>query len=132
MEPLQAMTPQSFDGDSMFGDDMGEDMGLTGSLAGTPAPEKKQVKKRKSWGQQLPEPKTNLLQENEQRQKTRRNNVELKESFAIVEPLKHQGKERDKKLIIFKQKKIKSSVEIPIYNYNWQICKLNTKKFVES
>ncbi|KAF5877134.1 putative transcriptional activator hac1 protein [Botrytis fragariae] len=60
MEPLQAMTPQSFDGDSMFGDDMGEDMGLTGSLAGTPAPEKKQVKKRKSWGQQLPEPKTNL------------------------------------------------------------------------
>lgn len=60
MEPLQAMTPQSFDGDSMFGDDVGEDMGLTGSLAGTPAPEKKQVKKRKSWGQQLPEPKTNL------------------------------------------------------------------------
>jgi transcriptional activator HAC1 len=30
------------------------------SVAGTPAPEKKQVKKRKSWGQQLPEPKTNL------------------------------------------------------------------------
>ncbi|RAL68672.1 hypothetical protein DID88_007381 [Monilinia fructigena] len=39
MEPLQAMTPH---------------------LAGTPAPEKKPVKKRKSWGQQLPEPKTNL------------------------------------------------------------------------
>ncbi|KAB8295817.1 hypothetical protein EYC80_008639 [Monilinia laxa] len=54
MEPLQAMTPQSFDEDSMFGDDIG------GSLAGTPAPEKKPVKKRKSWGQQLPEPKTNL------------------------------------------------------------------------
>ena len=30
------------------------------SMAGTPAPEKKPVKKRKSWGQQLPEPKTNL------------------------------------------------------------------------
>jgi len=32
------------------------------SIAGTPAPEKekKPVKKRKSWGQQLPEPKTNL------------------------------------------------------------------------
>lgn len=43
------MTPQSYDDDSMFG-----------SMAGTPAPEKKQVKKRKSWGQQLPEPKTNL------------------------------------------------------------------------
>ncbi|KAJ8069513.1 hypothetical protein OCU04_003164 [Sclerotinia nivalis] len=58
MEPMQALTPQSFDDDSMFGDDMGGEMG--GSLAGTPAPEKKPVKKRKSWGQQLPEPKTNL------------------------------------------------------------------------
>jgi transcriptional activator HAC1 len=45
------MSPQSYDDESMFGD---------GSMAGTPAPEKKQVKKRKSWGQQLPEPKTNL------------------------------------------------------------------------
>jgi transcriptional activator HAC1 len=46
------MTPQSqsFDDDSMFG----------GSMSGTPGPEKKPVKKRKSWGQQLPEPKTNL------------------------------------------------------------------------
>ncbi|EDN95779.1 hypothetical protein SS1G_11658 [Sclerotinia sclerotiorum 1980 UF-70] len=58
MEPMQALTPQSFDDDSMFGDDMTGEMG--GSLAGTPAPEKKPVKKRKSWGQQLPEPKTNL------------------------------------------------------------------------
>lgn len=33
---------------------------MSGSIAGTPAPEKKPVKKRKSWGQQLPEPKTNL------------------------------------------------------------------------
>lgn len=33
---------------------------MNGSIAGTPAPEKKPVKKRKSWGQQLPEPKTNL------------------------------------------------------------------------
>ncbi|KAL3418912.1 transcriptional activator hac1 [Phlyctema vagabunda] len=46
----EAMTPRSFDDESMFGD----------SMAGTPAPEKKPVKKRKSWGQQLPEPKTNL------------------------------------------------------------------------
>ncbi|QSZ37063.1 hypothetical protein DSL72_009155 [Monilinia vaccinii-corymbosi] len=58
MEPLQALTPQSFDGDSLFGDDLSRSLG--GSLAGTPAPEKKPVKKRKSWGQQLPEPKTNL------------------------------------------------------------------------
>jgi len=47
---MEAMTPQSYDDDSMFGD----------SMAGTPAPEKRPVKKRKSWGQQLPEPKTNL------------------------------------------------------------------------
>lgn len=35
---------------------------MDGSMAGSPppAPEKKPVKKRKSWGQQLPEPKTNL------------------------------------------------------------------------
>ena len=38
----------------MFGDS------IDGSIAGTPAPERKPVKKRKSWGQQLPEPKTNL------------------------------------------------------------------------
>jgi transcriptional activator HAC1 len=45
------MTPPSFDDDSMFDH----------SMAGTPAPDnKKPVKKRKSWGQQLPEPKTNL------------------------------------------------------------------------
>lgn len=51
MDPSEVMTPQSYDDDSMFGD---------GSMSGTPAPEKKPVKKRKSWGQQLPEPKTNL------------------------------------------------------------------------
>jgi transcriptional activator HAC1 len=54
MNPAEAMTPQSFDDDSMFGGSIG------GSVSGTPAPEKKPVKKRKSWGQQLPEPKTNL------------------------------------------------------------------------
>ncbi|KAG0650336.1 Transcriptional activator hac1 [Hyphodiscus hymeniophilus] len=54
MDPDEAMTPQSYNEDSMFGDDM------DGSMNGTPAPEKKTVKKRKSWGQQLPEPKTNL------------------------------------------------------------------------
>ncbi|KAK2629188.1 hypothetical protein QTJ16_000008 [Diplocarpon rosae] len=54
MDPAEVMTPRSYEDDSMFGGS------LNGSLAGTPAPEKKQVKKRKSWGQQLPEPKTNL------------------------------------------------------------------------
>ena len=54
MDPADAMTPESYHEDSMFGDSM------DGSMAGTPAPEKKPVKKRKSWGQQLPEPKTNL------------------------------------------------------------------------
>jgi transcriptional activator HAC1 len=51
MNPQEAMTPQSFD-----------DEDFSGSVSGTPAPssEKKPVKKRKSWGQQLPEPKTNL------------------------------------------------------------------------
>ncbi|EHL01185.1 putative transcriptional activator hac1 [Glarea lozoyensis 74030] len=51
------MTPQSYEGeDSMFGGSVrGESV-----LEDTPAPEKKPVKKRKSWGQQLPEPKTNL------------------------------------------------------------------------
>ncbi|KAJ5054845.1 uncharacterized protein L3040_001107 [Drepanopeziza brunnea f. sp. 'multigermtubi'] len=54
MDPSEVMTPRSFEDESMFGGSM------NGSMAGTPAPEKKQVKKRKSWGQQLPEPKTNL------------------------------------------------------------------------
>jgi transcriptional activator HAC1 len=53
IDPSESMnTPQSFDDE--FGDS------LDGSNSGTPAPEKKPVKKRKSWGQQLPEPKTNL------------------------------------------------------------------------
>ena len=57
MDPSEAMTPQSpYDEDSMFGGSMNGGS----SMAGTPAPEKKPVKKRKSWGQQLPEPKTNL------------------------------------------------------------------------
>lgn len=56
MNPAEAMTPQSYDDDSMFGGSMNGGS----SMAGTPAPEKKPVKKRKSWGQQLPEPKTNL------------------------------------------------------------------------
>lgn len=63
MDPSEAMTPP-FDDDSMFDQSMSGsmagDLDLDGSMTGTPAPEKKPVKKRKSWGQQLPEPKTNL------------------------------------------------------------------------
>ncbi|TVY82178.1 Transcriptional activator hac1 [Lachnellula suecica] len=55
MDP-EVMTPQSYDDDSMFGGSV-RDESVVGD---TPGPEKKQVKKRKSWGQQLPEPKTNL------------------------------------------------------------------------
>ncbi|KAF8858763.1 hypothetical protein BDZ45DRAFT_590714 [Acephala macrosclerotiorum] len=47
------MTPQSYD-------DNFRSSTMDPSIAGSPAPEKKPVKKRKSWGQQLPEPKTNL------------------------------------------------------------------------
>lgn len=54
MDPSEVMTPPFNDDDSMFS------QSNMGSVAGTPAPEKKPVKKRKSWGQQLPEPKTNL------------------------------------------------------------------------
>lgn len=51
--PEQTLTPQSFDDESMFGDEAADVSLITAS-------EKKPVKKRKSWGQQLPEPKTNL------------------------------------------------------------------------
>lgn len=50
INPSEALTPQSLDGDCLY----------NATLAGITSPEKKLVKKRKSWGQQLPEPKTNL------------------------------------------------------------------------
>ena len=43
MDPSEVMTPQSFDDESMFGGSMNG-----GSIAGTPAPEKKPVKKNSS------------------------------------------------------------------------------------
>ena len=53
MDQSEMMSPDSFDDDSMFGGSIrGESM--------APTSEKKPVKKRKSWGQQLPEPTTNL------------------------------------------------------------------------
>lgn len=75
----------------------------------------KPTKKRKSWGQELPTPKTNLPPRytfsqallklamliassgNEQRQRMRRNNVVSSESFEIVKPLNHHESESDKK-----------------------------------
>lgn len=69
INPSEMMTPQSVSEDVQADLTM-----LTGLSAlsqstldqtpeaseGTPEPEKKPVKKRKSWGQVLPEPKTNL------------------------------------------------------------------------
>ncbi|KAK4117836.1 hypothetical protein N656DRAFT_774057 [Canariomyces notabilis] len=65
VNPLEMLTPKSFVDEKK--PDIGMLSGLT-SLTQTPAapaestpePEKKPVKKRKSWGQVLPEPKTNL------------------------------------------------------------------------
>ncbi|KAJ4298396.1 transcription factor that binds to CRE motif [Collariella sp. IMI 366227] len=69
VSPLEMMSPQSFT------DEPQSDLGVLAlsaitqsalshppntSADGTPEPEKKSVKKRKSWGQVLPEPKTNL------------------------------------------------------------------------
>lgn len=70
VNPLEMMSPESLADDSQ--PDLKMLAGLsalsqtalgrspTPSVAGTPEPEKKQTKKRKSWGQVLPEPKTNL------------------------------------------------------------------------
>jgi hypothetical protein len=63
MNPLEILTPKSFTDESMA------DVSLAPTLAGGLPPassttpttaEKKPAKKRKSWGQVLPEPKTNL------------------------------------------------------------------------
>lgn len=103
MDPIEVMTPQSYEGESTFGGSIrGE------SVSGdTPAPEKKPVKKRKSWGQQLPEPKTNLPPryiltialhhriiansplESGQRPKMRRSNDESNGFSATVVQLNH-------------------------------------------
>jgi transcriptional activator HAC1 len=64
MNPQEIMSPQS------FAEDIKSEDSTLSALAGTlprtsasspePNPEKKPSKKRKSWGQVLPEPKTNL------------------------------------------------------------------------
>ncbi len=67
VNPLEMMSPESLnDDDEDDQPDLTMLAGLTSltqtssSVAGTPEPERKQTKKRKSWGQVLPEPKTNL------------------------------------------------------------------------
>ncbi|GKU02842.1 transcription factor [Fusarium langsethiae] len=61
MNPMEMMTPKSFTEDhipsSLPQIKQEEDMSTPSP---SPAPEKKTTKKRKSWGQVLPEPKTNL------------------------------------------------------------------------
>jgi transcriptional activator HAC1 len=61
MNPLDIMTPKS------YSEERSADMSVLSGLAGaapeaesTGSSDKKQTKKRKSWGQVLPEPKTNL------------------------------------------------------------------------
>jgi len=61
LNPLEIMTPRSFSEDNRA--ELAVVTGLGGSVEPeeeSPATEKKATKKRKSWGQVLPEPKTNL------------------------------------------------------------------------
>ena len=66
VNPLEMMSPTPFDDDEQSDLSALDLTALTqSSLAhsttdGTPEPERKTAKKRKSWGQVLPEPKTNL------------------------------------------------------------------------
>jgi transcriptional activator HAC1 len=69
MDPMEMMTPQSYADEKLESrlsvipeQDMDEDKDLDDDAAPTESSssDKKPVKKRKSWGQVLPEPKTNL------------------------------------------------------------------------
>ena len=88
---------------------------------------KKPTKKRKSWGQELPTPKTNLppryaiktphshshlltsVSASEQRLKMRKSNVALSVSFEIDKPLSHHESASDKKSRSSKAKSLSSS-----------------------
>lgn len=140
MDPMEMMTPQSYadeklephmlvvpeqDMDEDMDEDLDEDLDdLNDDAAPTESSssEKKPAKKRKSWGQVLPEPKTNLppryveeetltvstsrascmltafgLLESEPRLKMKRNSVALSVFSATVAPLSHRERERDSK-----------------------------------
>ncbi|KAF4953679.1 hypothetical protein FSARC_12340 [Fusarium sarcochroum] len=62
MNPMEMMTPKSYTEDMMSPSfpTIKEEEGEATTPSPSPAPEKKGTKKRKSWGQVLPEPKTNL------------------------------------------------------------------------
>ncbi|GKT69776.1 LOW QUALITY PROTEIN: transcriptional activator hac1 [Colletotrichum tofieldiae] len=58
VDPSDMMTPPPFNDDAAISASAATSPAPSG--AGSASPEKKQTKKRKSWGQVLPEPKTNL------------------------------------------------------------------------
>lgn len=60
MKMLVGLTSALAEGQSPSQSVTAETPAATASASATPEPEKKPVKKRKSWGQVLPEPKTNL------------------------------------------------------------------------
>ena len=63
MNPRDIMTPESTHGDDFHNDNASQSANDRDCVSQTPEPgqgDKKQTKKRKSWGQVLPEPKTNL------------------------------------------------------------------------
>ncbi|KAB5559682.1 basic region leucine zipper [Coniochaeta sp. 2T2.1] len=63
MNPRDIMTPESTHDDDFHNDNASQSANDRSGVSQTPEPgqgEKKQTKKRKSWGQVLPEPKTNL------------------------------------------------------------------------
>jgi len=107
MNPRDMMTPESTHGDDCHNDNASQSAGNRDATSSTPEPgagEKKPTKKRKSWGQVLPEPKTNLPPRyvrqspsqyrsngtnppkgNAPRQKTRRSSAESSVSSATGE-----------------------------------------------
>ncbi|KDN66828.1 putative basic region leucine zipper [Colletotrichum sublineola] len=60
VDPSDMMTPPSFNDEDDVAVSVSSSTTPAPSGTGTGSPEKKQTKKRKSWGQVLPEPKTNL------------------------------------------------------------------------
>lgn len=135
MNPIEALTPQSVDGDSNFNCNM-----IVRAI-----PEKKPIKKRKSWGQQLPEPKTNLPPryalppfclsfplfnpnpcfkiENAQRQTMKRNSDALSVSSVIAELLNPHANENVKKSKLWSPKSVLWSVKTWILLCVWLIWK---------
>ncbi|KAF5578648.1 transcriptional activator hac1 [Fusarium pseudocircinatum] len=59
VNPMDMLTPKSYNDDSLL-PMIKQEEGTVSTPSPSPAPEKKTTKKRKSWGQVLPEPKTNL------------------------------------------------------------------------